>query len=160
MQFAIKDIVKDNKAHFSFYRSGNMFYTVTVNGTKWIDQLEKESRVLRARDVAKLFQVTPQHVYKMAAGGRLPSFRLLGQFVSIPMNWRTGFEKRSQFLIGWKRATNCVAAHSSQLRCLKAMLSLDRMGAKSHHPNCSQFKILVTHGQVIQRRSRSSVRIL
>ena len=23
------------------------------------------------------------------------------------------------------------------------MLSLDRMGAKSHHPNCSQFKILV-----------------
>ena len=33
MQFAIKDIVKDNKAHFSFYRSGNMFYTVTVNGS-------------------------------------------------------------------------------------------------------------------------------
>ena len=38
MQFAIKDIVivKDNKAHFFFYRSGNMFYTVTVNGTKWM----------------------------------------------------------------------------------------------------------------------------
>lgn len=36
MQFAIKDIVKDNKAHFAFYRSGNMFYTVTVNGTKWM----------------------------------------------------------------------------------------------------------------------------
>jgi hypothetical protein len=34
MQFAIKDIVKGNKAHFSFYRGGNMFYTVTVNGTK------------------------------------------------------------------------------------------------------------------------------
>ena len=29
-------IVKGNKAHFSFYRSGNMFYTVTVNGTKWM----------------------------------------------------------------------------------------------------------------------------
>ena len=43
-----------------------------------IDQLERESRVLRARDVARLFQVTPQHVYKMAAGGRLPSFRLAG----------------------------------------------------------------------------------
>ena len=37
-----------------------------------IDQLERESRALRARDVAKLFQVTPQHVYKMAAGGRTP----------------------------------------------------------------------------------------
>ena len=36
MQFAIKDIVKGNKAHFSFCRSGNMFYTVTVNGTKWM----------------------------------------------------------------------------------------------------------------------------
>ena len=36
MQFAIKDIVKGNKAHFSFYRSGHMFYTVTVNGTKWM----------------------------------------------------------------------------------------------------------------------------
>jgi len=33
-----------------------------------IAQLEKETRVLRARDVAKLFQVTHQHVYKMAAG--------------------------------------------------------------------------------------------
>jgi hypothetical protein len=36
MQFTIKDIVKGNKAHFSFYRSGNMFYTVTVDGTKWM----------------------------------------------------------------------------------------------------------------------------
>ncbi len=32
-----------------------------------IAQLEKETRVLRARDVAKLFQVTPQHVYKNEA---------------------------------------------------------------------------------------------
>ena len=36
MEFKIKDIVKGNKAHFSFYRGGNMFYTVTVNGAKWI----------------------------------------------------------------------------------------------------------------------------
>ena len=43
-----------------------------------IAQLEKETRVLRAQDVAKLFQVTPQHVYKMAANGRLPSFRVAG----------------------------------------------------------------------------------
>jgi hypothetical protein len=32
MELKIKDIVKYNKAHFSFYRSGNMFYTVTANG--------------------------------------------------------------------------------------------------------------------------------
>ena len=84
-----------------------------------IAQLEKETRVLRARDVAKLFQVTPQHVYKMAAGGRLPSSRWLGQFVPIRMNWRTGFEKRSQSLIGRKRATNCVVAHSLRLQCFR-----------------------------------------
>ena len=55
-----------------------------------IAQLEKETRVLRARDVAKLFQVTPQHVYKMAAGGRLPSFRLAGAIRFDPhelANW-------------------------------------------------------------------------
>ena len=55
-----------------------------------IAQLEKETRVLRARDVAKLFQVTPQHVYKMAASGRLPSFRLAGAIRFDPhelANW-------------------------------------------------------------------------
>lgn len=36
MQSATKDIVNGNKGHFSFYRSGNMFYTVAVNGTKWM----------------------------------------------------------------------------------------------------------------------------
>ena len=36
MEFKIKDIVKGNKAHFSFYRSGNMFYTVTIDGTRWM----------------------------------------------------------------------------------------------------------------------------
>ena len=35
MEFKIKDIVKGNKADFSFFRSGNMFYAVTVHGTKW-----------------------------------------------------------------------------------------------------------------------------
>lgn len=29
---SIKEIVKNNFATFSFYRTGNMFYTVTVNG--------------------------------------------------------------------------------------------------------------------------------
>ena len=43
MQFSIKDIVKANKAHFSFYRSGNMFYTVTVNETKWMFPVSLEN---------------------------------------------------------------------------------------------------------------------
>ena len=58
-----------------------------------IAQLEKETRVLRARDVAKLFQVTPQHVYKMAAGGRLPSFRLAGAIRFDPHELATWLRK-------------------------------------------------------------------
>jgi len=32
---SIKQIVKDNRARFSFYRTGNMFYTVDVQGQKY-----------------------------------------------------------------------------------------------------------------------------
>lgn len=32
---SIKQIVKDNMARFSFYRTGNMFYTVDVEGQKY-----------------------------------------------------------------------------------------------------------------------------
>jgi len=37
----------------------------------------------------------------------------VGQSVSILMNWRTGFEKRSQYRFGPKRANSGVTAHSS-----------------------------------------------
>lgn len=32
MALMLKQIVKDNSATFSFYRTGNMFYNVTVDG--------------------------------------------------------------------------------------------------------------------------------
>jgi len=32
MALTIKQIVKDHRATFSFYRAGNMFYNVTVDG--------------------------------------------------------------------------------------------------------------------------------
>jgi hypothetical protein len=35
MMPSIKEIVKDNMAWFSFYRTGNMFYTVEVDGQKY-----------------------------------------------------------------------------------------------------------------------------
>jgi excisionase family DNA binding protein len=43
-----------------------------------IDTLERQTSVLRARDVAILFQVTRQHIYKMAAKGTIPSLRVAG----------------------------------------------------------------------------------
>ena len=84
-------------------------------------------------------------------------FDWLGQFVSIPMNWRTGFEKRSQFLIGWKRVTNCVVAHRSPLRCFSNAV-VGSNGSKESPPQLfSVQNSCICHGQVIQRRSRSSV---
>ena len=43
-----------------------------------IEKLEGKSEALRANDLAVLFDVTPQHIYKMAARGTIPSFRVAG----------------------------------------------------------------------------------
>jgi hypothetical protein len=37
---------KDNKANFSFYRGSNRFYTVTVNGTRWMFPVSLEDTSL------------------------------------------------------------------------------------------------------------------
>lgn len=55
-----------------------------------IEMLERQTKVLRARDVARIFEVTPQHIYKMAASGRIPSFRVSGAIRFDPQelaNW-------------------------------------------------------------------------
>lgn len=41
-----------------------------------IKTLREQPTALKARDLARLFGVTPQHIYKMAAKGLLPSFRI------------------------------------------------------------------------------------
>lgn len=41
-----------------------------------IAQLEREKNALRAEELALLFGVTKQHVYKMAAKQSIPSFRI------------------------------------------------------------------------------------
>ena len=45
---------------------------------KLIEELSKRSSALKVAEVAALFGVTPQHIYKMAANGQLPSFRVAG----------------------------------------------------------------------------------
>ena len=42
MMPSIKQIVKDNMARFSFYRTGNMFYTVDVDGQRYQFPVELE----------------------------------------------------------------------------------------------------------------------
>ncbi len=43
-----------------------------------IETLETKTEALKADELAALFDVTPQHIYKMAARGEIPSFRIAG----------------------------------------------------------------------------------
>ena len=41
-----------------------------------VERLRNQTKVLRAAEVASLLEVTPQHIYKLAASGRMPSIRV------------------------------------------------------------------------------------
>jgi excisionase family DNA binding protein len=41
-----------------------------------IEQIENHTSALKAQDVAKLLEVTRQHLYAMAAQGTIPCFRV------------------------------------------------------------------------------------
>jgi excisionase family DNA binding protein len=45
---------------------------------KLIETLRGKTGALKVPEVAKLLGVTPQHIYKMAASGSIPSFRISG----------------------------------------------------------------------------------
>lgn len=45
---------------------------------KLVERLKNKTGALKVAEVAELFGVTPQHIYKMAASGRIPSFRISG----------------------------------------------------------------------------------
>jgi excisionase family DNA binding protein len=45
---------------------------------KLVETLKGRTGALKVAEVAKLFGVTPQHIYKMAASRRIPSFRISG----------------------------------------------------------------------------------
>jgi excisionase family DNA binding protein len=43
-----------------------------------VEALRSKTGALKVAEVARLLGVTPQHIYKMAASGNIPSFRVLG----------------------------------------------------------------------------------
>jgi excisionase family DNA binding protein len=45
---------------------------------KLIETLKSRTGALKVAELAKLFGVTPQHIYRMAANGSIPSFRIAG----------------------------------------------------------------------------------
>jgi excisionase family DNA binding protein len=60
-----------------------------------VEILETPRQTLRVSEVANLFCVTPQHIYKMAANGYLPSLRIAGAIRFDP-----------QDLVNWLKAKN------------------------------------------------------
>jgi excisionase family DNA binding protein len=45
---------------------------------KLVNVLKAKSGALRVSEIAELLGVTPQHIYRMAAKGAIPSFRIAG----------------------------------------------------------------------------------
>lgn len=45
---------------------------------KLVETLKNKTGALKVTEIAKLLGVTPQHIYKMAASGSIPSFRVSG----------------------------------------------------------------------------------
>ena len=43
-----------------------------------VETLKSKTAALKVAEIAKLLGVTPQHIYKMAARGTIPSFRISG----------------------------------------------------------------------------------
>lgn len=55
-----------------------------------VEILETRRQAMRVSEVASLLCVTPQHIYKMAATGALPSLRIAGAIRFDPqdlVNW-------------------------------------------------------------------------
>jgi excisionase family DNA binding protein len=59
-----------------------------------IEQIEKRSSALKVGEVAKLLEVTPQHIYGMASQGLIPSFRVGGAIRFDPQELATWLKSR------------------------------------------------------------------
>jgi excisionase family DNA binding protein len=59
-----------------------------------VEILEGRRQALRVREVANLLCVTPQHIYKMAASGSLPSLRISGAIRFDPQDLVTWLKAR------------------------------------------------------------------
>ncbi len=71
-----------------------------------VEILEGRRQALRVNEVANLFCVTPQHIYKMAARGVLPSLRIAGAIRFDPqelVNWLKTKENQSVVQGGARR---------------------------------------------------------
>jgi excisionase family DNA binding protein len=73
---------------------------------KLAEQLSKRSSALKVAEVAAMFGVTPQHIYKMAASGKLPSFRVAGAVRFDPQDLANWLMKKSPTSVAFQNFGN------------------------------------------------------
>jgi excisionase family DNA binding protein len=61
---------------------------------KLIETLRSRTAALKVAEVAELFGVTPQHIYRMAAKGSIPSFRISGSVRFDPDEMATWLKEK------------------------------------------------------------------
>ena len=61
---------------------------------KLVDTLKSRTGALKVAEIAKLLGVTPQHIYKMAARGSIPSFRISGSVRFDPDEVATWLQRK------------------------------------------------------------------
>lgn len=71
---------------------------------KLIETLKSKTGALKVAEVARLFGVTPQHIYKMAARGTIPSFRVSGSVRFDPDEIATWLKEKQAPVSASRRA--------------------------------------------------------
>lgn len=75
-----------------------------------VDRLKGKNAALKVAEVAELLSVTPQHIYKMAASGRIPSFRVSGSIRFDPHDVAAWLGEKQKPGISARRVTRSRAA--------------------------------------------------
>lgn len=61
---------------------------------KLVELIEEKTEALRVRDIAQILDVSVQQVYKMAAKGQIPSFRIANAVRFDPEEFATWLRKK------------------------------------------------------------------
>jgi excisionase family DNA binding protein len=70
---------------------------------KLVESLKSRTGALKVAEIAKLLGVTPQHIYKMAASGAIPSFRISGSVRFDPDDVATWLQGKQSPVVAPRR---------------------------------------------------------
>jgi len=75
-----------------------------------VETLKSRTKALKVQEVADLLGVTPQHIYRMAATGRIPSFRISGSVRFDPEELATWLRDKQFPVTAGRRAPSAKVA--------------------------------------------------